>query len=119
MPNRNLDANELKQANKLLAEIRLRIDNLAGGDPLLRFAYRRKVYKELIYDEREKPAVRRKVKIQKYEEERGKCAHCGGEMQIKYSELDRRNAVDGYTVENAELIHAACHIARQAARGYA
>jgi hypothetical protein len=118
MPNRNLDAGELRQANLLLTEIRQRIDALAGGDLFLRFAYRRKVYKELIYDEREKPGVRRKIKIEKYDEQRGKCAHCGGEMQIKYSELDRRNAADGYTVENTELIHGDCHIARQAARGY-
>jgi hypothetical protein len=118
MSNRNLDAEELKQANRLLTEIRQRIDALAGGDLLLRFAYRRKVYKELIYDEREKPGVRRKIKIQKYDEQRGKCAHCGEQMQIKYSELDRRDAADGYTVESTELIHGSCHIARQAAKGY-
>jgi hypothetical protein len=118
MPKRNLDPEELKKANRLLAEIRQRIDDLAGDDAPLRFAFRRKVYKELIYDEREKPSVRRKVKIRKYDEQRGKCAHCCGEMQIKYSELDRRNAVDGYTVENTELVHGACHIARQAAKGY-
>lgn len=65
MPNRNLDAEELKRANALLSEVRTKIDHLAGGDPLLRFAYRRKIYKELIYDEREKPSARRKIKIQK------------------------------------------------------
>jgi hypothetical protein len=45
-------------------------------------------------------------------------AHCGGEMKISYSELDRKNAVEGYTTENTEIVHAECHRARQAAKGY-
>jgi hypothetical protein len=49
MPNRNLNADELKRANELLADIRERLTSLAGGDPLLLFAYRRKVVKELGY----------------------------------------------------------------------
>jgi UTP:GlnB (protein PII) uridylyltransferase len=52
MPNRNLTSDELKRANALLADIRERLDSLAAGDPLLLFAYRRKVAKELGYDER-------------------------------------------------------------------
>lgn len=118
MPNRNLDIEELKLANVLLNEIRERIEQLAGDDPPLRFAYRRKIYKELIYDEREKPSTRRKIKIQKYDQQSGKCAHCGEDMKIKYSELDRKNAADGYTIENTELIHGECHKSRQAAKGY-
>jgi len=52
MPNRNLNADdELKRANELLADIRQRLTSLAAGDPLLLFAYRRKVVKELGYDE--------------------------------------------------------------------
>ncbi|WP_433966794.1 hypothetical protein [Tunturiibacter gelidiferens] len=54
MPNRNLDPEELKHANALLSEIRERLIALAGDDPLLLFAYRRKVVKELGYDERSK-----------------------------------------------------------------
>jgi hypothetical protein len=45
MPNRNLTPDELKNANDLLAEIRDRLIMLAGDDPLLLFAYRRKVMK--------------------------------------------------------------------------
>lgn len=52
MPNRNLSADELKIANDLLSDIRGRLIELAAGDPLLLFAYRRKVAKELVYDER-------------------------------------------------------------------
>jgi hypothetical protein len=39
-------------------------------------------------------------------------------LELKYSELDRRNAVDGYTALNTGLVHAKCHEARQAAKGY-
>jgi len=49
MPNRNLSADELKRANELLADIRKRLADLASADPLLLFAYRRKIAKELGY----------------------------------------------------------------------
>jgi len=118
MPNRNLTPDELKRANKLLSLIRVRLTKLAAGDPLLLFAYRRKVMKELGYDEREKPAVRVKLKALKWKQQGGKCAHCGEELPLKYSELDRKKAADGYTAENTELVHAKCHQERQAAKRY-
>jgi len=118
MANRNLSAEDLKHANELLKDIRSRLDGLAGGDPLLRFAYRRKVVKELSYDERGKPGARGKLKALKWGLQSRLCAHCREEMPLKYSELDRKSAVDGYTVENTELVHAQCHQARQAAKGY-
>jgi hypothetical protein len=62
--------------------------------------------------------ARRKIKIQKHDDQHGKCAHCNEDMTIQYSELDRKNAADGYTVENTELVHAKCHQARQAAKRY-
>jgi hypothetical protein len=88
------------------------------GDPLLLFAYRRKVIKELSYDERGKPVARAKLKWMKWGQQNDKCAHCEEDMPLKYSELDRKNAADGYTPENTELVHAKCHQARQAAKGY-
>ena len=109
MPNRNLNADELKRANELLTEIRKRLTDLAAGDPLLLFAYRRKIFKELIYDERDKPNKRRELKALKWGEQHGKCAHCGEEMPLKYAELDRREAAPGYIAENTELVHAKCH----------
>lgn len=118
MPNRNLNADELKSANELLADIRKRLTSLAAGDPLLLFAYRRKIVKELGYDERGKPGARGKLKALKWGQQNGKCAHCTKELALKYSELDRTNAADGYTVENTELVHAHCHQERQAAKGY-
>jgi hypothetical protein len=118
MPNRNLTADELERANELLSEIRARLESLSAGDPLLLFAYRRKIVKELGYDEREKPGVRAKLKALKWGQQNGKCAQCGEELPLRYSELDRKNATDGYTPENTELVHAKCHQERQAAKGY-
>jgi hypothetical protein len=118
MANRNLTSEELKKANELLAEIRARLNTLSGDDPLLRFAYRRKIVKELGYDERGKPGHRGKLKALKWGLQNGKCAECKEDMPLKYSELDRKVAADGYTTENTELVHAKCHQARQAAKGY-
>jgi hypothetical protein len=99
MANRNLNPHELKQANALLAEIREQLLILAAGDPNLLFAYRRKVVKELGYDERGKPGFRAKLKALKWGQQSGKCAECRETIPLRYSELDRKNAVDGYTPE--------------------
>ncbi len=119
MPNRQLTAKELERAYELLAEIRKRLELLAHGDKELLFAYRRKVYKELTYDERDKPSVRRKLKEQKWKEQRGICTICGKELPEKYTVLDRLNAADGYTKENTRLIHRECDVAQQESKGYA
>lgn len=119
MANRNLTSVELKRANELLSDIRERLTSLAAGDPLLLFAYRRKVAKELGYDERGKPGARSKLKALEWGQQHGKCAHCGKKMPLKYSELDRKNAANGYKIENTDLVHAKCHQERQAAKGYA
>ena len=66
---------------------------VAAGDPLLLFAYRRKVMKELGYDERGKPGARAKLKALKWGLQNGKCAHCDEDIPLSYSELDRRNAL--------------------------
>ena len=118
MPNRNLNADELQRANSLLMEIREKLKYLAGDDRLLHFAYRRKIVKELGYDERGKPGHRGKLKALKWGLQNRRCAKCGEEMPLKYSELDRKIAADGYTEENTELVHAKCHQARQAAKRY-
>ena len=118
MPNRNLTTTELEHANRLLSEVRQRLDELAAGDPLLLFAYRRKLAKELIYDERGKPGHRANLKALKWGQQQGKCAECAENLPLKNSHLDRKNAADGYTVENTELIHAKCHELRQAAKNY-
>jgi hypothetical protein len=118
MPNRTLNADELVHADELLSDIRQQLASLADGDRLLLFAYRRKVAKELVYDERDKPAARVKLKAQKRRQQNNNCAHCDHELPLKYCELDRKNAVDGYTPENTELLHGECHRARQAAKRF-
>lgn len=119
MTNRQLTPEELERANALLAEVRSKLDALSQGDKDLLFAYRRKIFKELTYDERSKPMVRRKLKDQKWKEQRGLCAICGKELPEKYTVLDRMNAADGYTKENIRLIHQECDVAHQASNGYA
>jgi hypothetical protein len=71
MPNRRLTAPGLQLANELLARIRDNLELLSAGDPELLFAYRRKVFKELTYDERDKPMFRRKLKSVKRKEQGG------------------------------------------------
>ena len=119
MPNRNLTEVELKKAWKLIESVRKRLGTLAGGDSELLFALRRKVYKELTYDERGKPAFRNKLKASKREEQGNICPLCGKKLPIKDSILDRFNAADGYTPENTRLIHRKCDEEVQSTRGYA
>lgn len=118
MANRRLTADELVKANEVLAAVRSALKDLSGGDRDLLFAYRRKVFKELIYDERGKPMQRRALKRKKWQQQQGLCAHCNEDMPVAYSELDRFNAADGYTIENTELVHDRCHRERQAAKRY-
>jgi DNA repair exonuclease SbcCD ATPase subunit len=118
MPNRNLTAGKLEKAVALLDEIRLQLNRLARGDPALLFAYRRKIAKELSYDERSTPMFRRKLKAQKRKEQGGTCPLCRKPLPDKYAVLDRLRAADGYTPENTRLICAECDRRVQSERGY-
>jgi hypothetical protein len=72
------------------------------------------------YLERGKPGVRRQIKLKKYSQQRGVCPECGKDLPEfgKNADLDRKNAMLGYTLENTELVHAECHRKRQASRNY-
>jgi hypothetical protein len=118
MPNRRLSSEELIRANALLNSIRVRLRKLAGDDEDLRFAYRRKVYKELIYDERGKPMARRRQKALKRTEQGEICPLCKKPLPATYCVLDRFVAAAGYTTENTQLICQACDVMTQASRGY-
>jgi len=118
MANRVLTPSELIQAHDLLGEIRQRLNELAAGDPATLFAFRRKIAKELVYDERGKTSERVKLKARKFGEQDGICPECGEQLPEKGAHLDRKNAMDGYTPANTNLIHAECHTRRQAARGW-
>lgn len=119
MANRQLTAAELEQANKLLVEIRSKLEAMGRGDKDLLFAFRRKVSKELTYDERSKPMARRKLKDKKRKEQRGLCAICRKDLPERYTVLDRLNAADGYTIKNTRLIHRECDAKQQEEKGYA
>lgn len=118
MANRQLTELELRLANQLLAEVRSRLVELSGDDAALLFAYRRKIAKELIYDERSKPMVRRQLKSLKRRTQNGLCAMCSMALPEKYVILDRLEAAGGYTDANTRLICEACDREVQRGRGY-
>ena len=118
MPNPILDSKQLSQANDLLADIRAKLEQLAQGSPHLLFAYRRKIAKMLIYDERSGPNERRKLKRLKALEQKGLCWQCCETLPPSYNVLDRIHAIEGYTPENTHLICEKCDRETQRARGY-
>jgi hypothetical protein len=119
MPNRRLTETELSSATALLKKIRTKLDALAGGDLELRWAFNRKIYKELVYDERGKPMHRRALKFKKWKSQQGKCAVCHGGLPETGAVLDRLHAMKGYTIENTRLLCPACDTRIQTERGYA
>jgi len=116
--NRILTALELERVNVLLNDIRDRMKALAPADPSLLFAIRRKIYKELVYDERGKPARRRALKIAKRTEQKGRCAVCEDELLQRGAVLDRYAAEAGYTPENTRLLCPKCDQKIQEERGW-
>jgi hypothetical protein len=118
MANRRLSQAELTIANTILAEVRDRLKTAAGGDDALHFALRRKVFKELGYDERSKPMARRALKALKHREQGGVCPLCAGPLPERYCVLDRLEAIGGYVRENTRLICQPCDIDVQQKRGY-
>src|SRR4051794_35692787 len=81
MPNRQLtDAERATLFAPLIAEVRARLDVLSGGDTALLWALRRKLAKELSYDERGKPMHRVMLKMQKRIEQANRCAMCSSEL---------------------------------------
>lgn len=108
MPNPRLTKEQLLLANELLNSVRLRLNELSKGDSNLLFALRRKIAKELTYDERGKPSDRAKLKKLKFKEQNGICPICCKSLPDKDIILDRRAAIDGYTPENTQLVHRHC-----------
>ena len=105
MANRQLTASELESLfQPLIAEVREKLTRLARGNGELHWALRRKLAKELTYDERSRPADRVKLKAFKREQQNNKCAICSCKLPEKYATLDRLEAMKGYTPENTRLI---------------
>ncbi len=118
MANPILTADQLIRANELLDEMRGKIRSLASDDPGLIFAYRRKIAKMLVYDERSGPNERRKLKASKHLEQNGLCDVCKQTLPASYNVLDRIAAIDGYTPENTRLICQPCDRRIQTERHY-
>ena len=119
MANRRLTKDEINRLFKpLIDDIRNRLNELSGNDKELIWALRRKLVKELGYDEKGHPMLRKKLKVLKFKEQNGLCAICGKELPEKYSELDRFEAMNGYTPENTRLVHKDCHIKVHESKNY-
>ncbi|MBM3732451.1 MAG: hypothetical protein FJW24_03120 [Acidimicrobiia bacterium] len=118
MVNRNLTPEELKKAHEILKDVRKRLIDVSNGDASLLFAYRRKITKELTYDERGKPMNRKMLKARKMGEQKGICPICSGPLPEKNAVLDRLDGMGGYTPENTRLICGNCDQRIQAERGY-
>jgi hypothetical protein len=118
MPNPQLNKSQLKQTKELLDEIRDKIKTLSNNDPSLIFAFRRKIGKELTYDERSKPAKRRKLKELMRKKQKGICPICRKKLPKNYAVLDRTEAIKGYVEENVKLICAKCTRRILKERGY-
>jgi len=119
MPNRQLTAVELETLfAPLMVAVRQRLADLSGADDDLRWALRRKLFKELTYDERGKPMQRRKLKELKRADQDNKCKRCSDSLPAKYVVLDRIEAMKGYTIENTRLLCQSCDTQVQIERGY-
>jgi ribosomal protein L44E len=119
MPNRQLTKEELEKLfAPLLKEVRDRLSILSGGNGDMQWALRRKLSKELTYDERGGPMQRRKLKELKRAEQDNKCTVCAVSLPAKYAVLDRIETMKGYTPENTRLICQACDTRVQQERGY-
>jgi ribosomal protein L44E len=120
MPNRNLNATELREIfNPLFEEVKSRLNQLSGGDAALLWALRRKLAKELSYLERGKPLDRKILKAIKRAEQGGKCAICSQDLPEQGAELDRFEAMLGYTATNTRLLCHDCHWKVQRERHFA
>ena len=118
MANPRLTNEQLNLANSILEEVRERITELAAGDEALRWALRRKVAKELVYDERGKPNHRSTLKALKRQLQDGLCPECGKPLPDTYCVLDRKEALLGYTAENTRLLCQLCDHRIQKERGF-
>jgi len=103
----------------LFLETKKKLDRLSKGDPDVLFALRRKLSKELMYLERGTPALRNKLKAFKRNQQKGLCADCRKPLPKSHTELDRKEAREGYTAKNTRLVHHKCHIISQRKKGYA
>jgi hypothetical protein len=114
-----LSAENRAKAIAILEELRARIAEVAGEDRERLFQVRRYIVKRLEFDERGTPTQRRKLKDQKWKSQRGLCALCQEKLPERGAELDRFLAIEGYTIENTQLLCRGCHEKVAEDRGFA
>jgi ribosomal protein L44E len=117
--NRRLTEAERVIGHQVLENVRHVIAESAKGDAALAWALRRFVYVRLSHDERSSPMQRKLLKLNKMIAQKGLCAECGEELPKRGSELDRFNAMDGYTDINTRLVCHKCHRKSQEEKGFA
>jgi hypothetical protein len=115
----SLSDEDRAKALAILSSVRQRIAEIAGGDRVRTFQVRRYILKRLEFDERGTPTQRRKLKDAKRKSQRGLCAICLAKLPERGAELDRFKAIDGYTVNNTQLICHSCHQKAEEERGFA
>jgi len=115
---KGLAGKQLEAARQIVEELRARLSQAAAGDEHLLFALRRYVWKRLEFDERGRPADRKKIKFAKIIEQKGACAICGEDLPKRGAELDRFHSEKGYTEENTRLVCHNCHREQQQARNF-
>lgn len=112
-----------EQREKIFAPLFKRVladlKRVSKGDPLLLWALRRKLGKELTYLERSTPTRRKLLKVLMWARQKEKCAICRKALPLKNSELDRIDTIHGYVETNVRLVHHECHIADQDTKRYA
>jgi ribosomal protein L44E len=119
MANRLLTEDEIKSVfTPLIKLVRDELVVKANGDDNLLWALRRKLAKELVYDERDKPMVRKKLKLKKKLDQLNKCAECFEELPSTGTVLDRLEAMKGYNEENTRVLCPVCDAKIQKERGY-
>ncbi len=118
MSNPQLNKIQISKAKKLLEVIRKEIEKLANNDIKLVFAFRRKIYKELTYDERGTPMERKKLKDLLRKKQNGFCFECKNVLPKKGTVLDRIKAVKRYNEKNVNLICPDCDKKIQEKRNY-
>lgn len=102
----------------LYASVTKRLEELSAGNADLLFALRRKLFKELSYQERGSPMLRAKIKQQRRKMQSNICPVCNETLPESHAHLHRLEAKKGYTVKNTQLIHSRCHIRGQELLGY-
>ena len=102
----------------LITKVRELMRDASDGDMSLYWALRRKLYKELSYDERGTPSHRKALKKRLRKLQNGLCPHCNNPLPESGAVNDRVDAIGGYTDDNVLLVCPDCDIYIQQSRGY-